>query len=73
MDNTHYLWKGLDLEKYEVINILPKSNKYAVIIMRCRDPADRHWCLEYQGNGHYSSTYEELANYYRSRFKKELK
>lgn len=42
MDNKHYLWKGLDLEKYEVINILPKSNKYAVIIMRCRNPADRH-------------------------------
>lgn len=52
MDKKQYLWEGLDPKRYEIIDILPQKKQSAVIIMRCRNPSDRHWCLEYLGNGH---------------------
>lgn len=72
MDKKQYLWEGLDSKRYEIIDILPQKKQSAVIIMRCRDPSDRHWCLEYLGNGHYFSSYTALAGYYQKHFKKKL-
>lgn len=68
MDNlSRYLWKGLNLNRYSVVKILPQNKSHAVIIMRNKDPADDHWCLEYRGSGHYFGTAEELTAYYRKR------
>jgi hypothetical protein len=39
-----------------------------VIIMRHRDPDDRHWCIEYLGSGHYFDTWDEMVAYYCKRF-----
>lgn len=72
MENSlgRFLWKGLDLIRYEPVEIIPqhKNVKNAVIIMRCRDDHDHHWCVEYKGNGCYFTTFEEMAEYYYSRF-----
>jgi hypothetical protein len=65
---SRYLWNGLDLDRYEVVDIIPKDAKNAVIIMRHRDPDDRHWCIEYLGSGHYFDTWDEMIAYYCKRF-----
>ena len=70
---SHYLWKGLDLERYSVVRIIPQDEDNAVIIMYSNDKDDPHWCLEYMGGGHYFDTIDQLTDYYRSRFKKPLK
>lgn len=70
-DLSRYLWDGLNLNRYEVIRIIPQSRDHAVIVMRCRDEGDHHWCLQYKGNGHYFDTAQQLMDYYASRkFKK---
>jgi hypothetical protein len=65
---SRYLWNGLDLDRYEVVDIIPKDAKNAVIIMRHLDPDDRHWCIEYLGSGHYFDTWDEMVAYYCKRF-----
>lgn len=66
-----YLWKGLDLNRYSVVRIIPQDAKHAVIIMFSNDRNDPHWCLQYKGNGHYFDTFQQLMNYFHSRrFKK---
>lgn len=64
-----YLWKGLDFNRYSVVEIIPQDRCNTVIIMRSTDPADLHWCVEYKGGGHYFDTLEELADYCKKRFK----
>ena len=68
---SRYLWKGLNLERYSVVRIVPQTREHAVIIMYSKDPNDPHWCLQYRGNGHYFDTAQQLMDYYHSRrFKK---
>lgn len=67
---SHYLWKGLDFERYAVAKIIPQNSKNAVIIMYGKDVNDPHWCLEYMGGGHYFDTIDQLIDYYNSRFQK---
>ena len=63
-----YLWRGLDLVNFEVIQILPLNKRFAVIVMRDKRPnAFKRWCTEYAGSGHYFDTFEELQAYCRSR------
>lgn len=69
---SRYLWKGLDLERYSVVKIVPQNADNAVIIMYSNDKDDPHWCLEYMGGGHYFDTIGHLMDYYHSRFKKPL-
>jgi hypothetical protein len=70
-DLSRYLWKGLNLERYCVVRIVPQDREHAVIIMYSKDPKDPHWCLQYRGNGHYFDTIQQLMDYYHSRrFKK---
>lgn len=71
MELAKYLWKGLNLQRYSVVRIIPQDSKYAVIIMLSKDKHDPHWCLQYKGNGHYFDTIHQLIEYYHSRkFKK---
>lgn len=64
---SRYLWKGLDLQRYSVVRIVPQDEDNAVIIMYSNDPSDPHWCLQYRGNGHYFATAKQLMDYYCSR------
>ena len=66
-DLSHYLWDGLNLNRYEVSRIIPHSRDQAVIVMRCKDEGDHHWCLQYMGGGHYFDTIGQLMDYYDSR------
>lgn len=66
-DLSRYLWKGLNLERYSVVKIIPQNAKDAVIIMFSRDKDDPHWCLEYRGNGHYFDTVQQMMDYFHSR------
>lgn len=66
-----YLWKGLDLNRYSVVRIIPQDAQHAVIIMFSNEKDDPHWCLQYKGNGHYFDTFQQLMDYFHSRrFKK---
>ena len=68
---SRYLWKGLNLQRYSVVKIIPQDDTNAVIIMFSNDPNDPHWCLEYMGGGHYFDTAQQLMDYFHSRhFKK---
>lgn len=64
---TDCLWDGLDLDQFEVIDILPQSKKYAAIIMRDRstegEGALYPWCVEFAGNGRYFQTFDDLIRY----------
>lgn len=60
---SRYLWKGLDLERYSVVKIIPQDETNAVIIMYSNDPNDPHWCMEYMGGGHYFDTAKQLLGH----------
>lgn len=63
-----YLWKGLDLQRYDVVEILPQFGKHAVIIMKCKEREDiKPWCVQYMQSGHYFATREELDEYMATR------
>lgn len=63
-----YLWKGLDLERFEVVYILPQDSRNAAIIMRdTQSDSVLPWCVEFMGNGHYFKTVAELKAYCHSR------
>ena len=66
-DLSRYLWKGLDLKRYSVAQIIPQDKEHAVIIMFSNDESDPHWCLQYKGNGHYFDTFQQLMDYYHRR------
>lgn len=68
----HYLWAGLDYERYEVVRIIPQNTQSAAIIMKSQNDYDTPWCIEYRGCGHYFETFKELQDFYRERFRKEL-
>lgn len=56
-----YLWRGLDLVNFEVIEILPQTADYAVIIMLDkRENAVKPWCTEFRGSGRYFGTQTKL-------------
>jgi len=67
-----YLWKGLDLKKYEVKKIIPQNSEHAVILMKAYDPLCPHWCMEYCGNGYYFHTFMDMKRAYENRFRKTL-
>lgn len=67
-----YLWKGLDYDRYQVIQIIPQSSHNAAIIMKSRNNYDTPLCVEYRGGGHYFDTFKELQDFYKKRFRKEL-
>ena len=69
---SRYLWKGLNLERYSVVKIIPQDETNAVIIMYSNDKNDPHWCLEYMGGGHYFDTAKQLMDYSYSRFSKPI-
>lgn len=62
-----YLWKGLDFNRYSVVEIIPQDRCNAVIIMKSNDKTNPHWCLQYRGGGHYFDTAQQLLNYYNKR------
>lgn len=62
------LFSGLDFERYEILRLIPQSARSIVIIQKCKDPADPHYCLQYRGAGQYFSTWDELRRYYEGRF-----
>ena len=63
-----YLHKGLNLDDFDVIDILPQNTRHAVIIMRNKNSeVPTPWCLQYCGNGHYFNSKEELDNYFKKR------
>ena len=66
-DLSRYLWKGLNLERYAVVKIIPQDKEHAVILMFSKDKDDPHWCLEYRGNGHYFDTAQQMMDYFQSR------
>lgn len=72
---SRYLHKGLNLDDFTVVKIIPQDRHFAVIIMKNKDPyAPKKWCLQYRGNGHYFDTEEELNAYFKERkFKNKLK
>jgi hypothetical protein len=63
-----YLWRGLDLEIFDLIDILPQNRRFAAIILRNKRPdAYMPWCVEFRGGGHYFFTKAELYEYCRNR------
>ena len=72
---ARYLYKGLNLDDFDVIDILPQDRHSAVIIMKNKHSyAPKKWCLQYRGNGHYFDTEEELNAYFKERkFKNKMK
>ncbi len=63
-EQEKYLWNGLDLENFEVIQVLPQSKNIAAIIMRCKHPDwGKLWCIEHRGTGRYFDTYGQMLNY----------
>jgi len=68
MNLSHYIWKGLDTDHFDVIDIKPQNSEHAVIVMRDnRQGAYKPWCAEYLGSGHYYFTKEEMYDYCHSR------
>ncbi|MBR3588978.1 MAG: hypothetical protein IKL16_05400 [Clostridia bacterium] len=72
---ARYLYKGLNLDDFDVIDILPQDRHSAVIIMKNKHSyAPKKWCLQYRGNRHYFDTEEELNAYFKERkFKNKMK
>ena len=68
-----YLWKGLDLALFKVIQITLSGSGNPIVIMRRKEPDNQPWCLEYRGNGHYFETEAQLKQYYTKRFGKKQK
>lgn len=62
------LFSGLDFNRYEILKLIPQNSRSIVIIQKCKDPADPHYCLQYRGAGQYFSTWDELRRYYEGRF-----
>lgn len=62
------LFSGLDFERYEILRLIPQSARSIVIIQKCKDPEDPHYCLQYGGSGKYFSNFGQLKNYYEGRF-----
>ena len=76
MGLNEFLWDGLDLKRFEVIQIFPAKRRgingkpLGIILMHSRYPVDDPvpWCVEYGGGGKYSSTEQEVQEYLESRF-----
>lgn len=67
-----YLWKGLDLDRYEVLQIIPINAKNAVIIMHCKNPDPVPYCAEYGGSGKYFTSPDDLTAYVKRRFHRHI-
>lgn len=62
------LFSGLDFERYEILKLIPRGARSIVIIQKCKDPKNPHYCLQYRGSGRYFSDYKQLRDYYEERF-----
>ena len=63
-EQKKYLWIGLDLDNFEVFQVLPQSSNEAAIIMRCKHPDwGKLWCIEHLGTGQYFDTYAQMLDY----------
>lgn len=79
MEQNQFLWDGLDLKRFEVIQIFPtrkrgmNGKRLGIILMRSRYPLDdpAPWCVEYGGGGKYFSTEDEAWEYLKKRFRRE--
>ena len=63
-EQERYLWKGLDLENFDVVQVLPQKKNEAAIILR-RKNLDRGslWCVAYRGSGYYFQTYAQMRTF----------
>lgn len=64
---SHYLWQGLNLEAFKILEILPQSYKDAAIIMKHKKEKHTPWCVEYKGSGKYFDNEADLEAYISSR------
>lgn len=64
---AHYLWKGLNLDMFKVLEILPQSGSDAAIIMKRKKGKHTPWCVEYKGSGKYFDNEADLEAYIRAR------
>lgn len=62
------IFAGLDFYRYEILRIIPKTDRCAVVIQRCREPENLHYCVQYGGSGKYFSTWPEVVDYYTRRW-----
>ncbi|MBT9174038.1 MAG: hypothetical protein DDT21_02449 [Syntrophomonadaceae bacterium] len=64
-DLQRYLQRyALDLENFEVIEVLPQSRRFAAVILRDKRPeAYKPWCVQNRGGGHYFFSRKELDKY----------
>lgn len=76
MDLNQFLWGGLDLKRFEVIQIFPTKKRglngkpLGIILMHSRYPLDdpAPWCVEYGGSGKYFPTKQGAQEYLKTRF-----
>ncbi len=55
---------GLDTEHFDIIRVMSLGHFYPIIVMRDkRAEAKEHWCLQYQGTGHYFKTLKDVSHY----------
>lgn len=65
---SRFLHRGLALDDFDVVEILPQNTHHAVIVMHNKNSeAPTPWCLQYCGNGHYFETRDELDSYFKKR------
>lgn len=66
----HYLWKGLDLKRFEVLTIVPETAEEAVIVMWDRVKASKApWCVEYRCSGKHFESLDLLNEYCKNRWR----
>lgn len=60
-----FLWKGLDLDRFEIVAIWPQNKTDAVILMRSRWREEDlvPWCVQFRGQGRYFWTAGEAIDY----------
>ncbi|MCC8043894.1 MAG: hypothetical protein LIP12_00140 [Clostridiales bacterium] len=61
------VFSGLDFSRYEILALIPKGNSI-VIIQRCKEPENLHYCVQYGGSGKYFSKWHEVRDYYEKRW-----
>ncbi|MCD8119428.1 MAG: hypothetical protein LUE29_08125 [Lachnospiraceae bacterium] len=62
------IFTGLDFYRYEILRIIPKGDRCAVIVQRCVEQDNPHYCVQYGGGGKYFSTWPEVVQYYKRRW-----
>lgn len=62
------IFTGQDFYRYEILRIIPKTDRCAVVILRSKAPEKLHYCVQYGGSGKYFSTWPEVVEYYEGRW-----